>query len=120
MLWESRLDAGRNTDADNNAVYGHSTDGLVLAFNQTNGSRQWQQNALLYRGIDDLVLVNGRLVVGDGLSYFHIFDQNSGEIIGRHRARERVASGGFLSSGNSLYVYYRSGYIEAFTLTSAK
>ena len=119
VLWESRLDAGRNTDADNNSVYGHSTDGLILAFDQTNGSPRWQQNALLYRGIDDLALVDGRLVVGDRLSYFHIFDQNSGEFIGRHRARERVASGGFLGSGNSLYVYYRSGHIEAFTLTSS-
>ncbi len=120
VMWESRRPAGRNLAVDSTRVYGHDTDSLVFAVNRNDGTLVWQQNALLHRGVDDIALVGGRLVVSDRLGFLHVLDQSSGAIIGRSRIRERVPSDGLIASGNSLYIFYRSGRIEALSLQAGE
>ncbi len=116
VRWESRRPAGRYLAVDESATYGHNTDGLLFALKLSDGEEQWQQNALLHRGIDEIALVEGRLVVADGLGFLHVIDPASGDLIGRYPTRDRVATGGFLADENHLYVTYQSGRIEALAL----
>ena len=119
VKWENRRAAGRRLAVNDSAVFGYDTDSQIYSLDQANGNVLWQQDALLYRDADNVALVGNALVVSDRLGYFHVLDQASGEIIGRHRARERVYSGGLLVDGNKLIVYYRSGRIETFALKAA-
>ncbi len=120
VLWENRRPSGRNVEVSESSVFGHNTDSLLFALNHRDGQLRWQQNAFLHRGIDDMALVRGQLVVSDAEGYLHVVDQATGEIIGRYRARERVASGGLLADANRLFIYYRSGRIQALTLQAAQ
>ena len=116
VMWENVRNSGRNVVADRRAVYAHDRNSLVYALNRENGSVLWQQDALLYRGVNNLALVGGHLVVSDAQGYLHVLEQSTGEVIGRHRTGKKLPSDGFIADGNDLYVYYRLGVIEAFSL----
>ena len=118
VMWESRRSAGRNLATDGSQVYGHDTDSLMFAIRNSDGELLWQQNALRYRGIDDIALAAGHLLVSDRFGFVHVLDKTSGEIIGRSKIRERVPSDGLIGTDDSLYIFFRSGRIEAFSLNS--
>lgn len=120
VMWEHVRKSGRNVVADRVAVYGHDRNSLVFALNREDGSVLWQQDALLYRGVNNLSLVGGHLVVSDGQGYLHVLEQSTGETIGRYRTREKIPSNSFIADGNNLYVYYQSGLIEVFSITAQR
>lgn len=116
VMWENIRQSGRNVAADRLAVYGHDRNSLVYALNRETGSVLWQQDALLHRGVDNLAVAGGHLVLSDKQGYLHVLEQSSGDIIGRYRTGKKIPSSSLIAHGNSLYVYYRSGLIEAFSL----
>ncbi len=118
VMWENRRPAGRNLVIDRSRVYGHNSDSLIYALRQHDGAIDWEQKALLHRGVDGLALVDRYLVVADRLGYLHVLDRSSGEIIGRAEVGERVPSHGLIGTDNSLYLYSRSGRIKVYSFNS--
>ncbi len=118
VVWESRRSAFKRIEVDFGRVYGSDLDSKIFALDREDGSVRWEQEAFLHRKVENLVLMEGFLIVDDGAGYLHVLDVSNGDIVGRFRANESVVSDGFLADGRDLYVVFRSGRVQALTLTT--
>jgi len=55
----------------------------VHALDKATGASLWKQDKLLHRQLSPPVIVEGRVVVGDGFGYLHVLSADTGEIVGR-------------------------------------
>lgn len=117
-LWSSSVATGNQLAVDLTAIYGFDNEGRVFAQNRINGENIWHQTDLLYRGITDIHVVKGTIVVADRQGYLHLLDATSGALIGRYQSKEIVLTGGLQSTGSTLFVSYESGRLDVFDVRS--
>jgi outer membrane protein assembly factor BamB len=55
----------------------------VHALDKASGTSVWKQDKLSYRKLSDPLVVDGRIVVGDGEGYLHVLAPEDGAIVGR-------------------------------------
>jgi outer membrane protein assembly factor BamB len=57
--------------------------GAVHALDKKTGASVWTQDKLKYRKLSSPVMLDGKLVVGDGFGFVHVLAQEDGALIGR-------------------------------------
>lgn len=83
MVWSRDISSSRAVALDGKNAYVVDDIMAVHALDKGSGSSVWKQDKLAYRKLTDPVLVNGNVVVGDGLGYVHVLAAADGAFIGR-------------------------------------
>jgi outer membrane protein assembly factor BamB len=83
MLWSRDLSSARALARDAKNIYVVDDNGGVHALDKSSGAVAWKQEKLLYRRLTSPVVVQGRVVVGDGQGFLHVLAPEDGSLIGR-------------------------------------
>lgn len=83
MIWSRDVSSARALARDAKNVYVVDDTSAVHALDKTSGASVWKQDKLAYRKVTAPMLIDGRIVVGDGFGYLHVLSQEDGVIIGR-------------------------------------
>lgn len=83
QLWSRDLSTARSLVRDARHLYVVDDTGIVHALDKNTGASVWSQNKLAHRKLTSPMVVEGRLVVGDGYGFLHVISPDDGAIIGR-------------------------------------
>jgi len=83
MVWGRDLSSTRDLARDAKNIYVVDDSSAVHALDKGSGASVWKQDKLLWRRLSSPVVVEGKVVVGDGLGFVHVLSPDTGEIIGR-------------------------------------
>lgn len=83
MLWSRDLSTSRSLGRDEKNVYVVDASDAVHALARTSGASAWKQDKLLYRRLTAPIVLEGRIVVGDGQGFLHVLNPDDGALIGR-------------------------------------
>jgi outer membrane protein assembly factor BamB len=83
MIWSRDVSSARGLARDAKNVYVIDDADSVHALDKEAGASVWKQDKLAYRKLTDPVIIDGRIVVGDGFGYLHVLAQEDGALIGR-------------------------------------
>jgi outer membrane protein assembly factor BamB len=83
LLWSRDLSSARALAADAKNLYAVDDTGVVHAVDKKSGASVWSQDKLKYRKLTAPVLVDGRIVVGDGYGFLHVLSPEDGALVGR-------------------------------------
>jgi len=82
-LWSRELSTALALARDARYVYVVDDTGAVHALDKTTGASVWKQDKLAWRRLTAPMVVEGRVVVGDGFGYLHVLSPDDGAIVGR-------------------------------------
>ena len=83
MLWARDLSSARALARDARYIYVVDDASNVHALDKTSGASVWKQDKLAYRRLTAPMVVEGRLIVGDGFGFLHVLNPDDGALIGR-------------------------------------
>ena len=83
MIWARDVSTARTLARDNRRIYIVDDTGAVQALDKASGASVWKQDALKYRKVTAPLVVDGRVVVGDGFGYLHVLSPDDGALVGR-------------------------------------
>lgn len=113
ILWKRQYSSYRQISVYRNDIFITTTRGHVYALNRINGIERWSNVALTNRGVTGPTVVGRYVVVGDFEGYLHWLDQETGEIVARHK----VDSSGIHSTptvvDDIMYSQSRDGDLQA-------
>lgn len=83
IIWQKPFSSSQGLTIDEQNVYAVSQDGVVYAFDKSNGAQIWFNDTMKYRSLSmPALLANGVLVV-DSDGYVHMFNRNDGHEMAR-------------------------------------
>ncbi|MBL4822568.1 MAG: outer membrane protein assembly factor BamB [Colwellia sp.] len=113
VLWKRQYSSYRQISIYRNTIFLTNLRGHVYAIDRVNGIERWSNLALANRGVTGPAVIDNYVVVGDVEGYLHWLDQESGEIVARHK----VDSSGIHATptvvNNVLYSQSRDGDLQA-------
>jgi len=113
ILWKRQYSSYRQLSIYRNTIFLTDTLGHVYAIDRVNGIERWSNLELSNRGVTGPAVIDGYVVVGDFEGYLHWLDQETGEMVARHK----VDSSGIHSTptvfNNILYSQSRDGDLQA-------
>jgi outer membrane protein assembly factor BamB len=83
LLWSRDVSTALTLARDAKHVYVVDDSGAVHALDKASGASVWKQDKLLWRKLTAPVVVDGRVLVGDGYGYLHVLAAEDGAILGR-------------------------------------
>ena len=83
MVWSRDIWSSKGLAVDGKNIYIADDNGNVHALDKGTGASVWKQDKLAYRRLSAPVIVNGLLVVGDGMGYLHVLSPEDGRFVGR-------------------------------------
>jgi outer membrane protein assembly factor BamB len=83
MLWARDLSSARALVSDAKNIYVVDDVGAVHALDKKTGASVWTQDKLKYRKLSSPIMLDGKLVVGDGFGFVHVLSPDDGALIGR-------------------------------------
>lgn len=90
LRWDAPVSSLRSAAVGTGNVYVATTTGEVRAYDEQTGKLVWTQELLRYRDLSNPVVINNRLVIGDGQGYLHVINQLDGKLIGRARVEGAI------------------------------
>jgi outer membrane protein assembly factor BamB len=85
ILWKRQYSSYRQIAVYRNDIFITNTRGHIYALNRNNGIERWSNLELTNRGVTGPAVVNSYIVVGDFEGYVHWLDQETGQIVSRHK-----------------------------------
>jgi outer membrane protein assembly factor BamB len=85
ILWKRQYSSYRQIAVYRNDIFITSTNGHIYALNRLDGIERWSNLELTNRSVTGPAVVGGYIVVGDFEGYLHWLDQDTGEILSRHK-----------------------------------
>jgi len=120
IQWSREISTAMPLAADGGNIYVSDVRGHVYALDRMSGSTVWKQDKLTARRLSAPVVVGVGVAVGDFEGYVHWMAREDGRFL----ARERLASGGILSTpladGATLYVLSQNAKLAAMRLDPKK
>ena len=83
LLWARDVSTARALARDAKYVYVVDDTGAVHALDKATGASVWKQDKLAWRRLTAPMVLDGRVVVGDGQGFLHVLSPEDGAIIGR-------------------------------------
>lgn len=90
--------------------------GVLWSLAIDSGRTHWQQSQLMARRLTGCAIIGRYCVAGDFDGYLHVFDQTSGELVGRTRFGRQPIRTLPKVFNNTLYVISTNGQLAAFEL----
>lgn len=107
--WEQPLSSYTGMAITPNAVIVTDEDGIVWAFNKTNGHELWKQEKLKYRTLTAPALQGCYVVVADRIGYLHWLSTANGEFAARRKIAEEPILTPPIVDGNEVGVVTQKG-----------
>jgi outer membrane protein assembly factor BamB len=112
--WSKDASSYRGFGLDDVVLYLAKVSGEVTALRRTDGNQQWQQAALLHRGLTAPAVLSDSLVVGDYEGYLHWLSKVDGSVQARAKTDgERITNAPVVAEGR-VYVQTDGGTLIAF------
>ncbi|MBI3525063.1 MAG: outer membrane protein assembly factor BamB [Betaproteobacteria bacterium] len=119
LLWSREISSSAGLDMDAKGVYVSDENGVLQAFDRSNGASLWKQDKLLRRQLSrPLVLgspLSGYLAVADYQGIVHLLRRDDGSFAARIASDGSAVSADPLSIKNGLVIQTRNGGIYALT-----
>jgi len=113
ILWKRQYSSYRQIAIYRNTIFLTNLRGYVYAIDRVNGIERWSNLTLANRKVTGPAIVDDYVVVGDFEGYLHWLNQETGEIVARHK----VDGSGIHSTptvvDNILYSQSRNGDLQA-------
>ncbi|WP_019028394.1 outer membrane protein assembly factor BamB [Colwellia piezophila] len=113
ILWKRQYSSYRQIAVHRNDIFITNTQGHIYALNRINGIERWSNVELTNRGVTGPAVVDSYIVVGDFEGYLHWLDQDTGEIVSRHKVDSSGIHTTPTVSGDVLYSQSRDGDLQA-------
>jgi outer membrane protein assembly factor BamB len=111
MTWARDVSSARAVARDAKRVYVVDDTGAVQALDNATGASIWKQDKLAYRRLTDPILVDGRIVVGDGFGFLHVLSPEDGALVGR-LALDGTAVQSMVSANGGIAVQTAGGSVS--------
>ena len=85
ILWKRQYSSYRQISIYRNTIFLTNVSGHVYAIDRINGIERWSNLALANRGVTGPAIIDDYVVVGDFEGYLHWLNQETGEIVARHK-----------------------------------
>lgn len=92
VVWSQDISSLNGPAVADGKVFVTSTDGKLVAFDLMTGQEVWKNDQLLNRNLSNPVAFGSYIVVGDLDGVLHLFDPNSGQLVGRANSSGEVRS----------------------------
>lgn len=92
VVWSQDISSLNGPAVADGKVFVTSTDGKLVAFDLMTGQEVWKNDQLLNRNLSNPVTFGSYVVVGDLDGVLHLFDPNSGQLVGRANSSGEVRS----------------------------
>ena len=96
------------------SVFGVESDGKVLAWNRTNGDRQWVSERLKYRALTAPLAVGRSVAIGDDSGLIHLLSVEDGSPLNRLTTDGSAIAATPVLAGDTLVAVTRSGAVFGF------
>ena len=83
MTWSKDLSTALALARDAKRLYAVDDTAAVVALDKASGANVWKQDKLAWRKLTAPIVVDDRVVVGDGFGYIHVLASDDGAIVGR-------------------------------------
>jgi outer membrane assembly lipoprotein YfgL len=114
LLWTKPANGVRGVDGDARMVYGAETDGVVLAFRNSDGERAWSTDRLRYRVLTAPVMAGRSVVFGDSAGFLHLLSRDDGSLLNRLSTDGSAIAASPVLAGQTLVAVTRSGGVFGF------
>ncbi|AOA59299.1 outer membrane protein assembly factor BamB [Acinetobacter larvae] len=111
VVWSENVSSLSGPGVVDNKVFVATTEGELVAYDLLSGQEIWRNNQLLHRNLSNPVAFGRYLVVGDYDGVLHLFDPNSGQLLGRSKTSGDVRS--LRVVDGQLFVSTRKGALTA-------
>ena len=115
ILWKRQYSSYRQIAVYRNDIFITNTRGHVYALNRLNGIERWSNVELNNRSVTGPAIVDQYIVVGDYEGYLHWLDQETGEIVSRHKVDGSGMHSTPTVSNGIIYSQSRDGDLQAIT-----
>ena len=114
LIWSVPSNGVVGVHGNARAVFGVESDGKILAWNRTNGDRQWISERLKYRTLTAPLAVGRSLAVGDESGLIHLISVEDGSPLNRMSTDGTPIAASPVLSGDTLVVVTRNGGVFGF------
>lgn len=113
LLWKRQYSSYRQLSIYRNTIFLTNLRGHVYAIDRINGIERWSNLDLENRGVTGPALIDDYVVVGDFEGYLHWLNQETGEIVARHKVDGSGVNTSPTVFDNILYSQSRDGDLQA-------
>jgi outer membrane protein assembly factor BamB len=113
VLWKRQYSSYRQISIYRNTIFLTNTRGHIYAIDRVNGIERWSNLALSNRGVSGPAVIDDYGVVGDFEGYLHWIDQETGDIVARHKVDGSGIHSTPTAVDNVLYSQSRDGLLQA-------
>lgn len=92
VVWSQDISSLNGPAVADGKVFVTSSDGKLVAYDLMTGQEVWKNDQLLNRNLSNPVAFASYIVVGDLDGVLHLFDPNSGQLVGRANSSGEVRS----------------------------
>lgn len=116
LSWSREISSINGLDVDVKGVYVSDENGMVQAYDRSNGANLWKQEKLRYRGLSRPIVVGRYVMVGDKLGVVHVLRPDNGEFAARYTTDGSALSASPQSYRNGVVMQTRNGGVYALSV----
>lgn len=114
LLWTKPASGSQGIHGDDKRLFGTESNGVVLAWNRTDGERTWSTDVLRYRNLTAPLVVGRSVAVGDFAGIIHLLSREDGSLLNRLTTDGSAIAAAPVLVGNTLVAVTRNGGIFGF------
>ncbi len=115
-IWSKQQSSYTGVDLGFGNVYVSTSEGVVVAYNQSTRTEVWRQENLKFRQLTSPKAFGSTAVVADFEGYVHFLSQIDGRFIGRVHLDSDGIRSPMLISDDMLFIYSNSGDLAAYKI----
>lgn len=113
-MWSVPSNGVAGVHGNARSVFGVESDGKVLAWNRTNGDRQWVSERLKHRTLTAPLAVGRSIAIGDDSGLIHLLSVEDGSPLNRLATDGSAIAATPVLAGDTLVAVTRSGAVFGF------
>ncbi|WP_422843279.1 outer membrane protein assembly factor BamB [Acidovorax sp. M2(2025)] len=114
VAWSQPASGADGVHGDAEAIFGTESNGTVVAWRRSDGSRLWSVDKLKYRKLTAPLLLGRSVVVGDDTGLVHLLSRTDGSPLNRLTTDGSGISVGPVVAADTLVVVTRNGGVYGF------
>jgi len=113
-VWTQAASGAEGVHGDGDAIFGSESNGAVVAWRRTDGSRLWTTDRLKYRKLTAPLLLGRSVVVGDDTGLVHLLSREDGSPLNRVATDGSGIAAAPVVAADTLVVVTRNGGVYGF------
>jgi outer membrane protein assembly factor BamB len=114
LLWTRPANGSQGIHGDDRFLFGTESDGVVFAWQRTDGERAWTTDVLRYRQLTAPLVVGRSIAIGDLAGFVHLLSRQDGSVLNRLTTDGSAIAAAPVLVGNILIAVTRNGGIYGF------